>query len=186
MELDTVNILGRGLGMEDAPKENCWGINSIIFERPVDIHFDMHHVGRMQPHQIERRLHTIKRANKLNIPVYACDAPAGTTFIRYPIEEVLKEFPTGFFSTGVCYMIALALLWKVKELHFYGVNHSRTDLLGEYTMQKPGVDYWLGVCLGRGVKYTVHGNLAEIGSTFTRETYGYFVPQVEMVRKYSS
>lgn len=186
MVLDTINILGRGMGVQDAPKRKCWGINSIIFERPVDIHFDMHQEGKMKPHQIERRLEVIERANRLNIPVYACDVPPNSTYIRYPIEEVIQRFPTGFFSNGVCYMIALALLKGVNEINFYGVNHSRLDMLGEYTIQKPGVDYWLGVAMGLGVKCNIHGNMSEIGRTFKNEAYGYRLSQEAMVEKYGS
>jgi hypothetical protein len=181
---DTINIVGRGNGMELAPDENCWGINMIIFERDVDVHFDMHQEGLMKPHQTERREKVIEVAKEKNTPVYSCEAIEGTTYIRYPIEDVISEFPTGYFSNGVCYMIALALLNGVKELNFYGVNHSRISMMGEYTLQKPGVDFWLGVALGRGVKCNIHGAMAEIGRTFENRSYGYFLSQETMVKKY--
>jgi hypothetical protein len=184
MVLDTLNIVGRGYGMELAPEENCWGINNIIFERSVDIHFDMHHEGRMKPHQIERREKVIRRAKELDIPVYACDSIPDTTYIRYPIESVIREFRTGYFSNGICYMIALAVMNGVKELNFYGVNHTRLKMLDEYTLQKPGVDYWLGVALGRGVKLNIHGAHSEIGKTFDNRAYGYFLSQEAMIKKY--
>jgi len=186
MALDTINIVGRGNGCESAPDDNCWGINNIIFERSVDIHFDMHHEGRMKPHQIERRERVIRKTKELDIPVYACDAVPDSTYVRYPIEDVLREFPTShaYFSNGVCYMIALALMWDVKELNFYGVNHVRIDMLGEYTIQKPGVDHWLGVCVGRGIKYNVHGAWSEIGKSLDNRAYGYFLSQEALVKQY--
>lgn len=181
--MKTLNIVGHGNGMELAPNKNCWGINSIIFERDVDVHFDMHQEGKMKPHQIERREKVIERANERNIPVYACHAIEGTTYTRYPIEDVIKEFPTGYFSNGVCYMIALALLREIKEINFYGVNHTRINM-DEYTTQKPGVDYWLGIAFARGVKCNVHGAWSEIGRTFDNRAYGYFIPQESMVKTY--
>jgi hypothetical protein len=185
MELNTVNILGRGNGMELAPRENCWGINSIIFERPVDIHFDMHHEGRMKPHQIERRQQTIEHANKYNIPVYGCDVPPGArTYIRYPIEEVLREFPTTYFSNGICYMIALALLKGAKEINFYGVNLCRLRMVSEYTLQKPAVDFWIGVILGRKIPFKINGHMADIGKTYDRLSYGYARTEEEMLKEY--
>jgi hypothetical protein len=159
---DTINIVGRGKGMELAPKENCWGINCIILERSVDLHFDMHTDGKMNEKQIARRELVIKQTKQMNIPVYACHAIPETTYIRYPIEDIIKEFRTGYFSNGICYMIALALYKGVKELNFYGVNHTRLNMIDEYTIQKPGVDYWLGVALGRGVKCNIHGVMSEI------------------------
>jgi len=170
--------------MELAPQENCWGINSIIFERDVDLHFDMHREELLLPHQRERRDKIIEITNKKNIPVYSCDAIPGTTYIRYPIELVLAEFNTEYFSNGVCYMIALALISGVKEINFYGVNHTRLNMLDEYTLQKPGVDHWLGVCVGRKIPYYVHGAWSEIGRTFSGRTYGYDVPQGSFMKKY--
>jgi hypothetical protein len=183
--MERINIVGRGSGMELAPEENCWGINMVIFERDVDVHFDMHEEGKMAPHQIARRKEVIKTAEEKNIPVYACDAIEDTTYIRYPIEDVITEFPTGYFSNGICYMIALALLNGVKELNFYGVNHSKkNNIFDEYTMQKPGVDYWLGVALGRGVKCNVFGAMSEIGRTLENRSYGYQLSQEAMIKKY--
>jgi len=177
--------VGRGTGMELAPKENCWGINMVIFERGIDVHFDMHQEGKMAPHQIARRKEVIKVANEKHIPVYACDAIEDTTYVRYPIEDVISEFPTGYFSNGVCYMIALALLNGVKELNFYGVNHSKkNNIFDEYTIQKPGVDYWLGAAMSRGVEYNVHGALSEIGKTLYNRAYGYDISQEAMIKKY--
>ena len=185
MALNTINIVGRGTGMGLAPEDNCWGINMVIFERDVDVHFDMHTEGLMQPHQIERRKEVIKIANEKHIPVYCCHEIKDTTYIRYPIEDVIKEFPTGYFSNSVCYMIALALINGVKELNFYGVNHSKMNMIhDEYTMQKPGVDYWLGVALGRGVKYNVFGAMSEIGRTLENRAYGYMLSQEAMIKKY--
>ena len=184
METDTINIVGRGIGMELAPEDNCWGINSIIFERKVDIHFDMHSEGLLKPHQKERREKVIEITKDLNIPVYACEAIPNTTYIRYPIEEVIKEFQTGYFSNGICYMIALGLIKGIKHFNFFGVNHSRISLLDEYSLQKPGVDYWLGIIRGRGATYTVHGAMAEIGKTFYNKAYGYFLSQESMIRQY--
>ncbi len=172
--------------MELAPEEDCWGINNIIFERSVDLHFDMHYDGRMNEKQINRRKEVIKRTNELNIPVYACHAIPDTTYMRYPIEDVIKEFRTGYFSNGICYMIALALLQGIKKFNFYGVNHTRLKMLDEYTLQKPGVDHWLGVILGRGAKYNIYGAHSEIGKTFDNRTYGYFLSQEAMIKKYEN
>jgi hypothetical protein len=82
-------------------------------------------------------------------------------------------------------MIALALLNGVKELNFYGVNHSKkNNIFDEYTMQKPGVDYWLGAAMSRGVEYNVHGALSEIGKTLYNRAYGYDISQEAMIKKY--
>ena len=161
-----------------------WGINSVIFERDLDLQFDMHHEDKMEQHQRDRREGVIERANELNIPVYACHAIPDTTYIRYPIEDVITEFKTGYFSNGVCYMIALAVFLGVEEINTYGVNHMRINFADEYTIQKPGVDYWIGIARGRGVKFNIHGAHAEIGRTFFNRAYGYGLSQEGMIKKY--
>ncbi len=182
--IDRINIVGSGNGMELAPDNNCWGINSVIFYRDVDLHFDMHVKLAMTSDQKKRRNKIIAVAAEKGIPVMSCHAIKWTHYIRYPIEKVVSEFNTGYFSNGVCYMIAYAILQGVKELHFYGVNHTRVDMLGEYALQKPGVDYWLGVADGRGVKCEIHGPLSEIGKTIDGRAYGYGLTQEEMIKVY--
>ena len=184
MSYERINIVGSGNGFEHAPYDNCWGINSVIFSRPVDILFDMHKEPYMQNHQRKRRKKVIECAGRLNIPVYSCEEIEGTTYVKYPIKKVIKKFPTGFFSNAVCYAIALALLIEFKEIHFYGVVHSRVDMLGEYSLQKPGVDYWLGAAMALGVNCVIHGIWSEIGKTFDNMAYGYCISQEKMIETY--
>lgn len=123
--MKSVNIVGMGRGKELAPADNCWGINSLIFERDVDLHFDMHHKDHLKPHQAERRKKIIKIANEKGISVYSCHNIPGTTYIRYPIELVLAMFPKAYFSNAVCYMIAYAIISNMQKINLYGVNHAK-------------------------------------------------------------
>ena len=177
-----INIVGRGIGMDDAPEEDCWGVNIVILRRPVDIGFDMHQDGFMNEKQEQRRKEVIEVANEADIPVYSCSAIPGTTYVRYPIEHVVGKFKTGFFSNAICYMIALALADGVEELTFYGVNHLRVD--PTYALEKPGVDYWLGAAMALGVKCNIPFPTSEIGRTISNNAYGYELSQQDMVKKY--
>jgi len=51
-------------------------------------------------------------------------------------------------------------------------------------LQKPGVDHWLGIAKGMGVKYYIHGDYCEIGRTETGLAYGYELTEDEMLNKY--
>lgn len=104
----------------------------------------------------------------------------------YPIEDVLKKFPTRFFSNSIAYMIAYALL-KTKtiqtpddalprpisgyhKIKFYGIdmmNHST------YIQEKGGVEYWMGVALGMGVE-VVNTVGSATGKTFNGKMYGHY------------
>jgi hypothetical protein len=177
-----INIVGRGIGSQDAPKDNCWGVNIVMLRRPVAVGFDMHEEGKMNDVQIERRRQVIPWVTAQKIPVYAIDAIPDTTYIRYPIEKVVSRFKTGYFSNAICYMIALALLEGVDKLNFYGVVHLRTHK--EYATQKPGVDYWLGRANELGVETYIHGDYCEIGRTEDGLAYGYKLTAQEMIEKY--
>jgi hypothetical protein len=177
-----INIVGRGIGSVDAPKDNCWGVNIVMLRRPVDVGFDMHEWGRMNDVQVERRRQIIPWVTERNIPVYAVHDIPNTTYRRYPIEKVVRKFKTGFFSNAICYMIALALLEGVDQLNFYGVVHLRTHK--EYATQKPAVDYWLGRAEQMGVKIYIHGDYSEIGRTEDGLAYGYNLTAQEMIKKY--
>ncbi len=179
-----INIIGRGIGAEDAPKEyESWGVNIAMLRHRVDVGFDMHEHGKMNPVQIERRRQIIPYATALNIPVYSVYSISNTTYIRYPIERVVQRFRTGYFSNAVCYMIALALLEGVDKINLYGVVHLRTHK--EYATQKPGVDYWIGRAEQQmGVKCYVHGDYSEIGRTEDGLAYGYELTAREMIKKY--
>ena len=179
-----INIVGRGMGSEDAPRENCWGVNIVMLRRPVDVGFDMHEEGKMNDIQMQRRREIIPWVTAQNIPVYAVDAIPGTTYIRYPMEEVVGKFRTGYFSNAICYMIALALLEGVDQLNFYGVVHLRTHK--EYAAQKPAVDYWIGRAEQMGVGVYIHGDYSEIGRTEDGLAYGYKLTAEELVKKYGN
>jgi len=177
-----INIVGRGIGAQDAPKENCWGVNIVMLRRPVDVGFDMHEDGKMNDAQMQRRRQVIPWVSSQGIPVYAIHAIPDTTYIRYPIERVVQRFKTGYFSNAICYMIALALLQGVTQLNFYGVVHLRTH--EEYATQKPAVDYWLGRAAQMGVGCYIHGDYSEIGRTEDGLAYGYKLTAQEMIEKY--
>lgn len=117
-----------GKGKELAPHTNVWGVNSLIFERDVDVHFDMHDERNMKPHQVERRDKIIKIANEKNIPVYSCHHIPGTTYRRYPIEDVVTRFPRAFFSNAICYMLALAIVRGAYKINLFGVNHAKVGI----------------------------------------------------------
>jgi hypothetical protein len=92
----------------------------------------------------------------------------------YPIDEVIRYFGTDYFTNTVDYAIALAIYRKFTGIGLYGVNMSNAT---EYAYQKPGVEFWIGQAMGRGIKVTVHGNLSTILKTRDGLLYGYGIPQ---------
>lgn len=102
----------------------------------------------------------VKRINDLKVPLICPykyeEIPLSEPF---PLEECRKVFGLPYFSNTIGYMIAYALLKGAEEISIYGVNQASS---GEYTMEKAGVEYWLGIAVGRGVKITINGDKSEL------------------------
>lgn len=103
---------------------------------------------------------TIQRINSMKIPLVAPfkyeEIPLSEPF---PLEECVKEFGYPYFTNTIAYMIAYALLKGVQEIELYGVNQAGSH---EYMEERGGVEYWLGVANGRGVKVTINGKDSQL------------------------
>lgn len=88
--------------------------------------------------------------------VYAQPSPQLPDATPYPLQDVLKAFPDGYFTNSVSYMLALALLEGVSEIALYGVDMAlsgNTDTgSDEYGQQRPSCEFYLGVAVGMGVQ----------------------------------
>jgi len=84
-----------------------------------------------------------------HIPIYMQerypDIPAS---IKYPFATMITEFPRGYMTNTVAYMVALALMEGVTHLGIFGCHY---DSASEYGAQRGSCEYWLGVAEGRGV-----------------------------------
>jgi hypothetical protein len=91
--------------------------------------------------------------------------------VKYPLEDILIEFNTRYFTNTISYMIAYAIHCKVKKISVYGVDVS---FGAPYAQENRGVEYWMGRAEQCGIEVycpdkshllrTVYGNLyGEIG-----------------------
>jgi len=88
--------------------------------------------------------------------------------IKYPIEEIKKEFKTNYFSNTISYMIAYAIYTGVKQLRFFGVD---APYGGIYETERSGIEYWLGRAEDRGVK-CIPGPSSHLLLTMSGNLYG--------------
>ena len=198
--LKKVIILGKAVGWENAPfyfnydEIQTWGINTHVLSRPLDVVFEPHDVEWWKEnwdkirewHKTERGYPThIKRVNELQIPYITLKHYKFIpTSEAYPIEEISKMFGIDYFTGSIDYMLAYAIYKNVKEIDIYGVHTTYDD---EYMYQKPSLEFWIGVAIGRGIKIKVHGSHSLLktmyqGKIHTNEgkeadglRYGYFV-----------
>lgn len=102
----------------------------------------------------------IKRLNTMKIPIVGPykyeEIPLSEEF---PLKDCVREFGLPYFTNTICYMIAYALLAGAKEIELFGVNQAGSH---EYTEERGGVEYWLGIALGRGVRVTINGKDSQL------------------------
>lgn len=84
------------------------------------------------------------------------------------LNRLMEKFGTDYFSNSIAYMVAFAIDqsvksngtggWKLKEggythLYMYGCDMHSDD---EYKLERGGVEYWMGIGIGAGMKFWVH------------------------------
>lgn len=164
-----VNIIGRGRGWEDAPRDELsWGITLINLQRPVDLVIDMNVYDDGRWGETERLGAVASKALawKNNIPYICLD--------NYPIDDILNHFKVDYFNSTVDYAIALAIYNKYTQIKCWGVNMANNT---EYAEQKGGVEFWLGYAMGTGIDIQVNGSYSRILKTKDGKMYGYDLPQ---------
>ena len=173
-EYKRINIIGSAPGFEDAPVDDgeIWGVNNTHLLRNVDRIIDIH-FNRSAPTEEKDQIHMAEIRNKL-IPTYTNGVPDAENIFEYPLQEIIEEFDSDYFGSGIDYIIALAVYEGATEIHMYGVM---MELKGEYAHQKPSVEHWIGIAKGRGVKFVVHGERTTILRTCNGLMYGYQTPQ---------
>jgi len=117
---------------------------------------------------------SLEQRRNTDFPIYMLeldDEIPGSTL--YPLQEVMGSFHPNhervrYFTNSFGYMLALALYNKYKEIHAYGFEMSSET---EYGSQKPNAEFWLGICIGRGVKLVLPQGCRLLGEH--EQLYGY-------------
>ena len=164
-----VNILATGGGWELAPKQSnamiyCLNDYTKIEKYGVqpDILFMMDLLSE-KPSIVagaDNLGETIQRINQMRCPFVAPykyeEIPLSEAF---PLEDCVKEFGLPYFTNTIGYMIAYALLKGAKEIQLFGVNQAGSH---EYVEERGGVEYWIGIAMGKGVEVTINGKDSQL------------------------
>jgi len=182
-------IIGKGSGLIETPTKwpKDWlamTVSGAHLKYPhSDIIVDMHELDIVEANHPE----IINDVRDKHIAYYTIRELAGLpSSKRYPIENIIEEFGSDYFTSSVAYAIALAVYFGAEEIKLYGVALS---FEGEYYFERPCVEYWIGFARGKGIKVTVgdprHTTLLrcigeydqnKIANSIMR-LYGYNVPQ---------
>lgn len=164
---EKVAIIGAGqlrrLAPFDDPTWLVWGINEISQPR-ADAWFELHPMSK----QNARELAWLKAQPA---PVYVLEeTPLVPQGVRYPLDWVLQAIMgRRYFTCTFAFQIALAIAQCFREIGLWGVD---LDLgtRRERLVEKPCVEYWLGMAEGRGIRV----RLPEGGTLLHRPyLYGY-------------
>lgn len=166
---EKIIILATGSGHELAPRESekmIFALNDYIYQERYGVQPDalfMMDILDEKPQVVSsltKLEDVIQRINTMKIPFIGPykyeEIPLSEAF---PIKECVKEFGQPYFTNTIGYMIAYALLIGAKEIEFYGVNQAGSH---EYTEEKGGVEFWIGVAIGKGVKITINGKNSQL------------------------
>ena len=78
--------------------------------------------------------------------------PYYKTCVEFPLQEVVDYTGIAYFGEAIDYMIALACMWGVKEITFYGCDYNGDD---RKPQERCGTEYWCGFAHAKGVKINV-------------------------------
>jgi hypothetical protein len=98
------------------------------------------------------------------------DIPAS---VALPIKELSERFFPGedpYFTSTPSYMIAMAIMEGYEEIGIYGIDLLQDE---EYSYQRPGAEYLIGVARGMGIKVHVPKQSALCKANYL---YGYTEP----------
>jgi len=89
--------------------------------------------------------------------------------VKYPKEEIVKTLLSHIwrdvagkvdavenFTSSTAYAIALAIYQGKKQIELAGIEMTSDT---EYVRQRPGVLFWLGIAVGRGINVVLHSPL---------------------------
>jgi len=170
-------ILGCGISHFECPYDTeVWSVNAAVRwaegkGRKLDILFFFDDLESFDPYVMTlgdlvntnaRLISTQKNADfgkqfGLNIEVY-------------PIDDIIKQFNTVYFSNSISYMIAYAIhRGDINKISMYGVDHMTWS---SYVMERCGVEYWVGRAEGAGIEVEIAKGSA-LCKTLNDKLYGY-------------
>jgi len=176
-----VAIVGFGETKDQAPFDDksveIWGLNDLYDSIPRwDRWFDIHDWETISDVK-QNRSKTVRteKYKEMTCPIYLMEKWEGIpNAVKYPLKEIQDKFcggGKGYFTNQVSYMIAFALYEGADEIGLYGV-----DMLidTEYSIQRPSVEYWLGIAAGMGKRVLIPS-----GSTLLKTKFIYAYDKVE-------
>jgi hypothetical protein len=183
----TVHLMGLGpswsLAPQCGPGVKVWGMNNVLNWRPVDYVFEVHDwyqkMNRVRQGDFHQR--AVRTAIRTGTPYIVRERYPffpGLKQVVYPWEAIFEEFQSDFLGCSMDCMMAMAIYCGYTDIQLYGIGINRAS---HYDFQIPSMNYWLGVCHGRGINIHLnqHGGFrhTDLLRTVDGKVYGCQKPQ---------
>lgn len=138
---------------QDDPEWDIWGLNSTHITQTFrfDAWFEIHGFGLIQHVHKGKHWDWLSKQDK---PIFMqAKHPDIPTSVAYPKALILERFKRRYFTSGISWMLALAIEMGYETIGVFGVDMQQKE---EYaTKQKAGVDYMLGYIEALGRKLVI-------------------------------
>lgn len=163
--MKSVIILGSGPSRVLCPYDDeVWGVNN-AYKQVAQAH------GRMDKIFIVHKqvnypngdpMFDWEDMNKSGCEIISLWEIPGLKAIPYPYERIFAF--SNYMTDTIAYMIAYAIDQEYEKIRLYGIDMKEG---GEYYLEKGGIEFWLGVCKGKGIEVEIAP-----GSTLMRTPVG--------------
>lgn len=151
-----MGIVIAGMAEREIPEGyEVWGMPWDPEWTRFDVMFDLHHPSLLD----EKHANKVKEVYQ---PLFMQEEFYPNAQV-YPLDDVIAI--TGdYFSCTISYILGYAIYKDVKDIIIVGVTGDE-----DYSYQRPGLEYMIGVARGRGINVDIRGKT----ELFTGDRYGY-------------
>lgn len=180
--------LTRRFGGRRALCDETWGINALgdvficdrIFHMD-DVRIQEIRAGAKPDSNIAQMLKWLRTTNT---PVVTSRAhPAYPALEEFPLQEVLSEFPLGYFNSTAAYAVAYAIHKGAKKISCFGMDFTYDDV-NKAEKGRACVEFWLGMAAVRGIEIAVPRTTSLLDAYHPKPQrfYGYDTLELAMSR----
>lgn len=128
----------------DDPEFQIWGMNQYFYRIPrKTLWFEMHYTNVNQIEDGKYKGWLMSTDIPIVMHKKTEEIPGS---MRFPVDTISVLYGE-YFNCTADYMISLAIWMGYEEIGIYGINP-----INEYEYEKRGIEYWIGVARGRGIK----------------------------------
>lgn len=94
--------------------------------------------------------------------------------VEFPLEDMVNEFPNGYYNSTAAYAVAYAIRLGVEKISCFGMDFTYPNA-HDAEKGRACVEFWLGIAAERGIKLVVPKTTSLLDAMHTQASrfYGY-------------